>query len=63
MGILNNLVFLVCKYIIHVYPTISKGPSINDVRTWGRGVSLLLISIAYYMQKLGEGVQIACTNA
>ena len=41
------------------------GPSINYVRTWGGGggSSLLYISIAYYMQKVGEGVQIACKIA
>ena len=40
------------------------GPSIKYVRTWGGGgSSLLYISIAYYMQKGGGWVQIACKIA
>ena len=41
------------------------GPSINYVRTYGEGEgsSLLYMSIAYYMQKGGEGVPIACKFA
>ena len=43
---------------------IDKGPSINYVRTKGEGGGgILYISIAYYMQKGGEGVQIACKIA
>ena len=50
----------VCKL-----PTFGKGPSINYIRTVGEGggSNLLYISIAYYMQKWGQGVQIACKNA
>ena len=41
------------------------GPSINYERTKGEGGGSRLpyISIAYYMQKGGEGVQIACKIA
>ena len=43
---------------------ISKGPSIKLRTHPGEGgSSLLYISIAFYMQKGGEGVQIACKIA
>ena len=48
--------FFVFSYKIRGLPLITYAPR-------GRGgSSLLYISIAYYMQKGGEGVQIACKN-
>ena len=42
-----------------------RGLPLITYAPWGEGggQSLLYISIAYYMQKGGEGVQIACKNA
>ena len=48
------------QYYIRGLPLITYAPRGGG---GGGGQSLLYISIAYYMQKGGEGVQIACKNS